>query len=365
MCYHGGPSTTTTAGVAWGVPVSIMELGPHLEAYVETKPVVDMLRLCNRFGQGPDVHINKLPHELILMIEEELQKQPRRDAFWDWDEGFACFEGRCEIADHFDREEIEDFEHEIMISMGNYAGHGCTIEDCDCADRFSDTDESLDDDNDVCASAIAEMMKDSENRFEVHWNRRRDWQLRVCQHPESTNPNPIRGQFGKYDKVLESDFGLKAVISHQRIKVEETKFLKHDFDTTYDDPPKTTICYLIIPTQMTSEDSTCHDLYVGEDAAIDGASVMSTVIDPSSLIITEKQRLRFGRAMRLLGLKPFVHFTQLRSSVPSSLYRLHSVTDKEELIRLKAKMEERVKQLENSRWPKLMSLVTSNFSYPI
>ena len=159
--------------------------------------------------------------------------------------------------------------------------------------------------------------------------------------------------------------------------------MKHDFDTTYDDPPKTTICYLILPTRMASEDSTCHDLYAGEDAAIDGASVMSTVIDPSDLIITEKQRLRFGRALKLLGLKPFVHFTQLRSNVPASLCRLHSITDGEELIRLKVKMEERVKrkqnmrnlllplltryltELEKSRWPKLMSLVTSNFSYPI
>ena len=99
---------------------------------------------------------------------------------------------------------------------------------------------------------------------------------------------------------------------------------------------------------MASEDSTCHDLYAGEDAAIDGASVMSTVIDPSSLIITEKQRLRFGRALKLLGLKPFVHFTQLRSNVPASLCRLHSVTDTEELVRLKAKMEERVKRKQNT-----------------
>ena len=202
MCYHGGPSTQTTAGVVWGVPVNIMELGPHLEAYVETKPVIDTLRLCNRFGQGPNVHINKLPHELILMIEEELQEKPRRNAFWDWDVDFACFEGRCDIHDHFDPEEIEEFEQDVMDQMGGYRGHGCGEEDCECAELFDDTDDSLDDEE--SANAVFDMMKDSESRFEVHWSRRTDWQLRVCQHPESANPNPIRGQFGKYDKVSHS-----------------------------------------------------------------------------------------------------------------------------------------------------------------
>lgn len=382
-----------------------MELGPHLQAYVETKPVIDALRLCNRFGQGPDVHINKLPQELIAMIEEELQVPRRATAFDDWDQDFACFEGRCDLRDHFEPEEIDMFMEEIMLdvealgSRGRRRARACPCgecgdsdsdpeagEDADSVDSESDaTENSLDsDDMELVDKGVYSMMMESDSRFEVHWSRRTDWQVRVCQHADTTAPK--RGKFSQYDKILESDFGLKAVISHQRIKSKQMKFMKQDFDLGYDDPPKTTICYLTLLNERASDEFTCHDLYTGEDGGIDSATVMSSLIDPASLIISEKQRQRFGHAMKILGLKPYVHFTQVRNNIPPAppseeskkkerektnqprgsgpLCHQHSI-DAEEMDRAKVDMEARIKKLEKSKWPKLMSLVTSNFSCPI
>jgi hypothetical protein len=38
-------------------------------------------------------------------------------------------------------------------------------------------------------------------------------------------------------------------------------------------------------------------------------------LDPAQLILTEKQRLRFARALRILGLQPQYHVSELESSI--------------------------------------------------
>lgn len=42
---------------------------------------------------------------------------------------------------------------------------------------------------------------------------------------------------------------------------------------------------------------------------------MSAFLDPTSLSITDKQKARFGRAMQILGLRPYIHFTQLSNTL--------------------------------------------------
>jgi hypothetical protein len=81
------------------VPVRPDLLGPHLKAFEEAVPVLRTLRLCHRFGKGPDVHINKLPAELELLIEQ-FSLEPRRCKSSDfqkndWKYDFRCFESRC------------------------------------------------------------------------------------------------------------------------------------------------------------------------------------------------------------------------------------------------------------------------------
>ena len=73
------PNTT----MEWAVPVRPDELGAHLEAYEQSLPRLLTLRLCHRYGQGPDVYITKLPPELLLQVEEFVIAADRKP---DWNQ---------------------------------------------------------------------------------------------------------------------------------------------------------------------------------------------------------------------------------------------------------------------------------------
>jgi len=84
----------------WAFPVSITKLGAHLEAYAKGSSAILTLRLCHRFGQGPEVRINKLSLELVGMIEEEFLLPQREASYSEWDKAAKCWEGRCTRTDH-------------------------------------------------------------------------------------------------------------------------------------------------------------------------------------------------------------------------------------------------------------------------
>lgn len=92
--------TIVSPTVKWALPVRPDELGWHLEVYQKTLPALTTLRLCHRFGKGPDAHDTKLPFEILDAIETILC-DPKHRAYqdyvrWDnWVESFEHFEGRC------------------------------------------------------------------------------------------------------------------------------------------------------------------------------------------------------------------------------------------------------------------------------
>lgn len=66
------------------MPVRVEQLGAHLEAYIATLPIITTLRLCNRFGTGNNCHINRLPIELVKLIEEYIVRPERNKALLTW-----------------------------------------------------------------------------------------------------------------------------------------------------------------------------------------------------------------------------------------------------------------------------------------
>jgi hypothetical protein len=64
----------------WALPVRIDILGAHLEAHVETLLTISALRLCNKFGSGPQCFVNKLPAELVSIIEDFVVEPVRKRA---------------------------------------------------------------------------------------------------------------------------------------------------------------------------------------------------------------------------------------------------------------------------------------------
>lgn len=71
--------SSVTRVLTWAVPVDYDKLAPHLNAYEALKPIAYPFRLCNRFGRGDAVHVNKLPQELVdnivdLVVQDEIEK---------------------------------------------------------------------------------------------------------------------------------------------------------------------------------------------------------------------------------------------------------------------------------------------------
>ncbi|KAK5113323.1 hypothetical protein LTR85_010940 [Meristemomyces frigidus] len=97
--------------IAWAVPVKPDILGGHLQAHVDTLPVIETLRLCHSFGRGPKASVVKLPIELRSEIEKYVIQEARGKTLPEWNQKFRCYQDSCSASQHEDPEEYHD-EHE-------------------------------------------------------------------------------------------------------------------------------------------------------------------------------------------------------------------------------------------------------------
>ncbi|TKA80454.1 hypothetical protein B0A49_01896 [Cryomyces minteri] len=269
-------SLNATTGIAWGIPVDVARLGTHLEVYLQMKSTIAALRLSHRFGRGSEAHITTLPTEIVGMIEEELIKQPRWDAYVSWTKASQCFQETCRPRDHFTEEEIQG----IMDDMGVDSSDSDTeSEPMDSADKF------LGDDPDLF--------------WGRHMVQKERWRALVCQHTRA------RGNFVKYDEILESDFGLEAFITHKR---RTEGLCLHSIYLT-----ETTVSYIILPTKFSrktleQDEGDWEEIYSAE-------TNNAVLVETSSLSLTKAHRARFVRAMKVLDLEPFSHIEELQETI--------------------------------------------------
>lgn len=339
-------------GVVWGLPVDPAKLGAHLEAYVDMKPTIDALRLCNRFGGGPEAYITHLPQELVSMIELELVRKLRIHYYHShWGNELRCLEQHCDLEDHFDEEEMQ----EIKIRAANELN----LTETDWVQN--DRTEYLD----YIEDQVYQTIVGSERVERKHFLKTRHWMGRF---------DLYGGHFNVLESTLASDFGLHAVISHHRIPNNQREL--RDYAAGSDHPAETTICYLTLPAIVATEDN--RDGVDTEQTNVFRDSTMSAFLDITSLTITDKQSARFGRAMQILGLKPCIHFTQLSNTLAAvstagserhlltrnpkqkSLRRFYEELYYEENQESVAKAKERAKKLENSQWPRLVVFASNH-----
>ena len=114
-------------------PVRITQLGAHLEVHKSMKPQRDTLRLCHRFGIGNNVHVTKLPIELLDKIEAAMLEDDQLIASASWESSIACFEESCRPTDHLFPSEIQ----ELKIRLRNNGNDDRDLED------IPDDDEAL------------------------------------------------------------------------------------------------------------------------------------------------------------------------------------------------------------------------------
>jgi hypothetical protein len=79
--------------------VAVEDFVPSLAGYVQSLDVTTSLRLCNRYGRGSRAFVNKLPTELVELIEAHVHIAMRQRAFAEWEQQKRCTEGRC-ACDH-------------------------------------------------------------------------------------------------------------------------------------------------------------------------------------------------------------------------------------------------------------------------
>ncbi|KAK4951163.1 hypothetical protein LTR10_010135 [Elasticomyces elasticus] len=91
-------SKTLKAGLAWALPVKPDNLLVTIDAYTTALPTIRALRKCNRYGQGPQAYVTKLPAEIVSAIESILfDKQLRQYNRQHYDLGGGVFVLRVDL----------------------------------------------------------------------------------------------------------------------------------------------------------------------------------------------------------------------------------------------------------------------------
>ncbi|KAF2497858.1 hypothetical protein BU16DRAFT_559584 [Lophium mytilinum] len=358
-------SAQTVSGIIWAMPVNIAQLGAHLQAYDETNVVT--IRSCHSFGQGDDVHINKLPLEILERIIEEVQFSARVTAFESWNHHFLCFQKRCCSEDHLRNLDPEEFK----ATKWQYRQFP-DLDSCDPAGYKS--------------LRLAWYPSSREEAGPRCIAQRDQWASFICQCPV-THESTKAGAFVKYDEILKSEFGLEALIFSHEIDRKLNMGGHVASSTRY----HTTTCYLILPARLsrdiirhrehTPESPECaQGLFNQRWGDTISNTLSSSVIDPSSLSITAEQRSRFGKVRRLLGLKPYVPSAQLNDALsaycpaesnsgigfrpkldiePYLGWKMNEWAEK--LAARREAIEAHNKMIENLTWPQLISFAKSDF----
>ncbi|THX52019.1 hypothetical protein D6D06_07013 [Aureobasidium pullulans] len=346
-----------TAALVWGTPVHPVNLLVSIDAFRKATPILHSLRLCNQFGQGTDVHINKLSKELIDFIEEEVLTIHRREEErleLGWAQRHHCFQGTCRPGEHLCPPKIYDAIVKVAYQdLCEEHPEWYHLED------GLETPENLDE---LLAKRI------NENRDQYYFgstydfcsDSRSEWLADVRKHVDLKGGNAMVRKY----------FGLDIFIMQENLDRQTTCYLKDYeklFSETYSELQQATICYLVIPTQTAQWNMRFNSLFGPNERF--GESANSMLLDRNSLDPTEEHQQRFARAMRQLGLKPSVHPSQLQTALSaappitasSSLRQttVHKVIMKksdEEVEKKHAAINKRIRDLEQSQWPKLMLL---------
>jgi hypothetical protein len=117
---HATSISSLTDRTQWALPVRFEKLVAHMEAFEETLPAITTLRLCNRFGQGANCHIHKLPLELVELVGEFVVEPERERRLVVWSKMKKCWDRKCIYWD----------DHPIPAEHGGCSCYECAREEC-------------------------------------------------------------------------------------------------------------------------------------------------------------------------------------------------------------------------------------------
>ncbi|KAK3642938.1 hypothetical protein LTR56_010535 [Elasticomyces elasticus] len=245
--------------LTWVVRVDTAMLGAHLEAYINLQPTVQALRLCNRFGNGDDVHINRLPVEIVTKIESYLIEAAREDTELEWSPNHFCFAGMCEPIDHYYSEE------ELVRLHAHYCG------------------------SEGVGKAAGEL--DDEQRAELNQQMAEEY----CMKEEIISALMTGASITTGRSLLRTHFGLNSWLSHKPSPVENDY---HVGMASLD-----TVAYLTLPTTAATTKYEPRRLAGLEcTVRLPTENVYELAVSPPEQP-SEKSLARFARALKMLDLE--------------------------------------------------------------
>ena len=204
------------------MPVSVDILGAHLQAYAELQPVLNTLRLCNRFGKGDHAAVSQLPIELVNVIEDYLLETTRDELRQQWTASLICWTNRCSPADHITLEERIELYYDFF--------DGPDHDEADLPIYLTElNDKQLEDLNDALLKTSS-----SEDPYRwLHEDRKEDWLAKT-----GSPTAPSRGIFSRHASLMKRHFGLEIHISHTQLEPHH--------DLTEEDERRSTSAYLTL-----------------------------------------------------------------------------------------------------------------------
>ncbi len=107
---------SSTITLTWAIPVEAHLLGASMEAYVESKAAISMLRLCAQNGNPSEAPIARLPPEMVEEIVGHAQLPFYEKRFQDWVDITNCLDGWCRVFNlkiHYDEDHQGKLEHHL------------------------------------------------------------------------------------------------------------------------------------------------------------------------------------------------------------------------------------------------------------
>jgi hypothetical protein len=269
------------------MPVRVDKLGAHLEAYMKTRPAINALRLCHRFGTGPHCYINKLPVELIGEIEKYVVAPARVEALETWSSEYKCFELRCDLVDdHFTRKEQHEMFHDMKLNRCP-GSRFCSF----WRKRDSQTIAKH-------HEALLHFVANSDHWEDAHDNKVERWVNKV----DTQLPSCI---FQKNQEFVKSHFGIDIWISKVRLPPASDSADKTGSWALLDEARYTILAYMTLPNNLWSRE----DWDGIEDELDDFQGGFAKPVELGA-IPTEASLRRFSRALNLLDLEVFIHAIQ-------------------------------------------------------
>lgn len=299
------------------LPVNPCKLLGNLAALDMILPVLQPLRLCHAFGRGPDVHITKLPIELIRDIEQHAYDRKLDSHEFNvggcWDSYFKCFQGQCQPHNHVNlfNDHLWDWKSDLW--------NGEMMTPCDKCEKCEDSWEA-------CASCQEDFdfLCDEETVAKDRgWITRHDvnsckWADLIDSFAEENFRDdgyiqrwplwdePAEPSFyGDPLELLRKRFGLDAqFFVAMKGHGADVKWPEHkNHDWYEDDGLQTTICLLKLPKP---DDRTMMTRSMKGKARTEQTPTSQRAM----LLSPEAIARRFQRALNMLRIQPFVHESQ-------------------------------------------------------